>query len=125
VSLLHVGYRDYVGPFEMYDDDQLRLLLEVKAQGGRETPGVDVFLVSEENFNTFEKHYPDNLGQGVEKFSLQPIVEYNNTKSLKFTGEKLSGRYFLIIDRTPWGRGNQPKDATPAEVRYYGRIKRN
>jgi hypothetical protein len=45
---------------------------------------------------------------------------------LKFRRESgLRGRFYVIIDRTPWGRGNQPRNDAPAEVSYYGRIKRH
>ena len=124
VSLLQYGFRDYLGPFEMYSGDELRMTLEVRGLEGREAPGVDLLVVSEEDFKRYEALYPDKLGKDLENLTLKPIIEYNNSKSLKFTRDDLKGRYYVIIDRTAWGRGNQVKNEAAAEVSYYGRIKR-
>lgn len=124
ISLLHYGYRDYLGPFEMYPGDELRMTLDVRGLDGREAPGVDLLVVSEEDFKRYEALYPDKLGKGLEQLELKPIIEYNNSKLLRFTRDDLKGRFYVIIDRTPFGRGNQIKDEAPAEVSYYGRIKR-
>lgn len=124
ISLLQYGFRDYLGPFEMYDGDELRLTLDVRGLDGKEAPGVDILVISEEDLMNYESRYPDHLGKDLEKFMLKPLIEYNNSKSLKFSRNDLKGRYFLLIDRTPWGRGNQVKNEAAAEVSYYGRIKR-
>jgi hypothetical protein len=124
ITLLQYGFRDYLGPFEMYDGDELRLTLDVRGLEGKEAPGVDILVISEEDLMRYEAQYPDSLGSDLDKLTLKPLIEYTNSKSLKFSRNDLKGRYFLLIDRTPWGRGNQVKNEAAAEVSYYGRIKR-
>lgn len=124
ITLLQYGFRDYLGPFEMYDGDELRLTLDVSAPPGQETPGVDLLLVNEADFRRYEALYPNALGRGTEKLELSPLIENTNTRSLRFTREGIKGNYYLIIDRTPFGRGNQVVNKVPCEVRYYGRIRR-
>ena len=124
ISLLQYGFRDYLGPFEMYSGDELRISLDVRGLEGREAPGVDLLVVSEEELKRYEALYPDKLGKDLEALTLKPIIEYNNSKSLKFTRNDLKGRYYVIIDRTAFGRGNQVKNEAAAEVSYYGRIMR-
>ncbi|MCC6149959.1 MAG: hypothetical protein IT461_06900 [Planctomycetes bacterium] len=124
ISLLQYGFRDYLGPFEMYAGDELRMSLDVRGLEGREAPGVDLLVVSEDDLKRYEALYPDKLGKDLDNLTLKPIIEYNNSKSLKFTRDDLKGRYYVIIDRTTWGRGNQVKNEAAAEVSYYGRIKR-
>jgi len=125
VSLLQFKFRDYLGPFEMFEGDELRLTLDVSAFEGREAPGVDLLLVNEADFKRYEDLYPHGLGRGVEKLQLSPLIEHTNTRSLRFTRKGIQGRYYLIIDRTAFGRGNQSIDEYPCEVKYYGRIKRS
>lgn len=125
ITLLQYGFRDYLGPFEMYEGDELRIDLNVRGLDGRDAPGVDVLIVSEEDFKRYEALYPDDLGKGTEKLELKPIIEYTNSRMLKFRRESgLKGRFYVLLDRTPWGRGNQVPNESPAEVNYYGRIKR-
>jgi len=124
ISLLQYGFRDYLGPFEMYAGDELRMSLDVRGIDGREAPGVDLLVVSEEELRRYEALYPDKLGKDLDNLTLKPIIEYNNSKSLKFTRDDLKGRYYVIIDRTAFGRGNQVKNEAAAEVSYYGRIRR-
>ncbi len=125
ITLLQYGFRDYLGPFEMYEGDELRIDLNVRGFEGRDPPGVDLLIVREEDFLRYEAKYPDDLGRGVEKLELSPIIEYTNSRMLKFRRESgLRGRFYVLIDRTLWGRGNQIKNEAAAEVSYYGRIKR-
>mgnify|MGYP001286414048 CR=1 FL=1 len=122
VSLLHPGFRDYLGPIEMFDDAELKITMDAESLEPRKSFGVDVYVLNEEQFEHYEKFYPDNMD---ELRKLDAIESRFDMQKLNATSTGLSGNVYILIDYTGWGNGKDPDDRAEAGlVKYYVRAKR-
>ena len=122
VTLLHAGFRDYLGPIELFGDSELRLTLETESLEPSKSFGVDVYVLNEEQFQHYEEHYPAKMDSMAELQRLD--TRYDVTK-LNMDRADLTGNIYIIIDYTGWGNGRDPDDrAEGGLVRYYVRAKR-
>ncbi|MCB9894197.1 MAG: hypothetical protein H6839_07105 [Planctomycetes bacterium] len=122
VTLLHAGYRDYLGPIELFDDSELRVTIETESLEPRKTFGADVYILNEEQFQLYESHYPSKLDDLKE---LPRLDSRYDVSKLNMDRQDLTGNVYILIDYTGWGNGRDPDDrAEAALVRYYVRAKR-
>ncbi|MCC7508798.1 MAG: hypothetical protein IT464_05455 [Planctomycetes bacterium] len=122
MTLLHAGYRDYLGPIELFDGNELRVTIETGSLDPKRTFGVDVYLLSEEEFNRYEKAYPKHLR------GLAPLVAHEqriNMQKLNLATRGCTGNVYLLVDYTGFGSGIDPDNRADAGlVKYYIRVKR-
>ncbi|MBZ0135036.1 MAG: hypothetical protein K8I27_01530 [Planctomycetes bacterium] len=121
-TLLHAGYRDYLGPIELFDDAELRITLEAESLEPRKSLGVDVYVLTEEQFQHFENFYPDELDKLPK---LECIEAVHDMRKVNRTLTGLSGNVYILIDYTEFGSGKDPDDFADAGfIKYYVRAKR-
>jgi hypothetical protein len=121
-TLLHAGFRDYLGPIELFDDAKIRITLEAHPLDARRTFGADVYVLTEEQFQHFEDFYPDNMSK---LSKLENIDAVNDVQKLNRELDALSGNIYILIDNTGWGSSKDPDDRADAGiVRYYVRARR-
>ncbi|MBX3459293.1 MAG: hypothetical protein KF696_04885 [Planctomycetes bacterium] len=118
VTLLHAGYRDYLGPIELFEGNELRVTIETESLDARKSFGVDVYLLSEEEFQRYEQAYPGKL---KDLPALKPMDQRLNMQKLNHTFKGLKGNVYLLVDNTGLSGERRPSDGL---VRYYVRIKR-
>lgn len=122
VTLLHAGFRDYLGPIELFEGSELRMTLETESLEPRKTLGVDVYVLTEEQFQHYEHFYPKDMHGLRELPSLDARIDMHK---LNLSREGLSGNIYILIDYTGWGSGKDPEDRAEAGlVKYYVRAKR-
>lgn len=122
VTLLHAEYRDYLGPIELFDDAELRITLEAESLNPRKSLGVDVYVLTESQFQNFEHFYPDDLDQLAK---LESIEEVHDVQKLNRTLKGLGGIVYILIDYTEFGSIKDPDDFADAGlIKYYIRAKR-
>jgi hypothetical protein len=122
VTLIHPGFRDYLGPIELFDDAELRITLETESLQQRKTIGADVYVMTEEQFKQFEDFYPDNLDKLRKLESFDAVYDVQKLNR-DLTG--LSGNVYILIDNTGWCSAKDPEDRAKAGlIRYYVRAKR-
>jgi hypothetical protein len=122
VTLLHAGFRDYLGPIELFDDAEMRITLEADSLNPRKTIGANVYVLTEEQFQHFEEFYPRNMDKLAK---LESIDAAYDVQKLNRELTELSGNIYILIDNTGWGSGKDPDDRADAGlVRYYVRAKR-
>lgn len=122
VTLLHAGYRDYLGPIELFDDAELRFTLEAESLDARKSLGVDVYILTEAQFQQYEQFYPDDL----DKLHELPCIEaVHDMKKINRTLTGLRGNVYILIDYTEFGSNKDPDDFADAGlIKYYIRAKR-
>jgi hypothetical protein len=122
VTLLHAGFRDYLGPIELFDGAELRITLEAQPSEAGKTFGADVYVLTEEQFQHFEDFYPGNMDKLQKLENLDAVYD---VQKLNRDIRDLSGNIYILIDNTGWGSGKDPEDRAEAGiVRYYVRAKR-
>lgn len=122
VTLLHAGFRDYLGPVELFDGAQLRITLEAKPTEARKTFGANVYVLTEEQFQHFEDFYPRNLDKLQKLENLDAVYD---VQKLNRDVSDLNGNIYILIDNTGWGTTKDPEDRAEAGiVKYYVRAKR-
>lgn len=117
-SLLHAGYRDYLGPIELFDGNELRVTIETEPLDPSRSFGVDVLLLSEEEFLRYEQSYPRKLR---DMQPLQSLEQRVNMQKLNHTFTGLTGKVYLLVDNTGLSGQRRPSDGL---VKYYVRTKR-
>ena len=121
-TLLHAGYRDYLGPIELFDDAELRITLEAESLEPRKSLGVDVYVLTEEQFQHYEEFYPDDLDRLAQ---LESIEQVHDMQKMNRTMTGLSGNVYILIDYTEFGSRKDPDDFADAGlIKYYIRAKR-
>jgi hypothetical protein len=122
VTLLHAGFRDYLGPIELFDGAEVRITLEAETQQPRKTFGANVYVLTEEQFHHFEKFYPRNMDKLLK---LENIDAVYDVQKVNRELADLGGNIYILIDNTGWGSDKDPEDRAKAGlVRYYVRAKR-
>ncbi|MCA8919303.1 MAG: hypothetical protein KDB32_09515 [Planctomycetes bacterium] len=122
VSLLHPGFRDYLGPIELFDDAELRITMEAESLEPPKTVGIDVYVLTEEQYEQFEHFYPGDMDRLAK---LDSIEFRHDMQKLNMTTTGLSGNVYILLDYTGWGSGKDPEDRAEAGlVKYYVRAKR-
>lgn len=121
-SLLHPGFRDYLGPIELFDDAELRITMEAESLEPPKTVGIDVYVLTEEQYEHFEQFYPGDM----DKLAKLDSIEFrHDMQKLNMTTTGLSGNVYILLDYTGWGSGKDPEDRAEAGlVKYYVRAKR-
>jgi hypothetical protein len=121
-SLLHAAYRDYLGPIELHDGDELRVTIETESMEPERTFGLDVYVLTEEQFQRYEQFYPDRLHELGKvpcldaRFDMQKL----NMRSTAYTGN-----IYILADYTGLGSGRDPDNRAEAGLaKYYVRVKR-
>jgi hypothetical protein len=122
VTLLHAGFRDYLGPIELFDGAQLRITLQAQPTEAGKTFGADVYVLTEEQFKSFEDFYPSSMDKLQKLENLDSVYDVQKLNR-DITG--LSGNVYILIDNTIFGSGKDPEDRAEAGlVTYYVRAKR-
>ena len=126
VRLLRKDFRDYLGPFQVPPGAELRIDLRVGGEGGKTAPGVDLLLISPEAFATYNNQYLSGTPGNMAGLEITALETRWSTRELKYAGKPEPGIYYLLIDRTVFGKGDQTAQLadTAAEVTYYVRMKR-
>ena len=108
--------------YQMFDDAELKITMDAESLEPRKSFGVDVYVLNEEQFEHYEKFYPDNMD---ELRKLDAIESRFDMQKLNATSTGLSGNVYILIDYTGWGNGKDPDDRAEAGlVKYYVRAKR-
>jgi len=122
VTLLHPGFRDYLGPIELFDGAELRITLEAVSLEARKSIGADVYILTEQQFRQFEDFYPANLDQLKKLDSLDAVYD---VQRLHRDVPLIRGNIYILIDNTGWNSAKDPADRAKAGVvSYYVRAKR-
>lgn len=122
VTLLHAGYRDYLGPIELFDGSELRITMESESLEPAKSFGMDVYILTEKQFEHFEAFYPGDM-RSLRK--LDSIEQRIDMQKLNMTREDLAGNIYILIDNTGWGSGKDPDNRAGAGlVKYYVRARR-
>ena len=121
-TLLHAGYRDYLGPIELFDDAELRITLEAESLDPRKSLGIDLYILTEAQFQNFEHFYPSDLDKLAK---LENIEEIHDVQKVNRSLTGLSGNVYVLIDYTEFGNSKDPDDfADGGLIKYYVRAKR-
>ncbi|MCC6573819.1 MAG: hypothetical protein IT462_08510 [Planctomycetes bacterium] len=126
VRLLRKDFRDYLGPFQAPAGAELRINLTVAGEGGKPAPGVDLLLVHAEAFKQYDDRYMSGTPGNMAGLEIAAVEQRWSTRELAYAGRPEPGMYYLVIDRTVFGKGDQTAQLSDiaAEVSYYVRMKR-
>lgn len=122
-SRLERGFRDYLGPIELRERDELRVTVETEGEQPGASFAVDVVLLDEAAFAAYERAYPD----GMETAALPGTVEQSlHMSRAAWSRSGLRGRYYLVLDYTAWGGGIEEwkRQRQAGLARYWVRVKR-
>lgn len=123
VSRLERDFRDYLGPIELHNAEELRVTVEAQSLDANENFGPDILLLSESEFLAYEQLYPDNLDMPLR---LNPIEGGYNVQRQNFEVTGRKGRYYLLLDYTRHGLSHEQwkRQTKPGLVKYYVRLKK-
>jgi len=123
LSRLERDFRDYLGPIELHEGEELRVTVEAQSLNATENFGPDVLLLSETDFLAYEQRYPHELDRPLE---LTPVEGGYNVQRQNFEVKGRTGRYYLLLDYTEYGLSHEQwkRQRHPGLVRYYVRVKR-
>lgn len=120
-TLLHAGFRDYVGPIELFEGNELRITMEAESLEPAKSLGVDVYIVTEDEFQKYEQHYPHKLA-GLQ---WKPLETRIDMQKLNLNTGDYRGNVYIIMDYTGLGSGKDPDQRAEAGLlKYYVRVKR-
>lgn len=120
-TLLHAGFRDYIGPMELFAGNELRITMEAESLEPAKSLGVDVYIVTEDEFRRYEDCYPNKLNS----LRWQPLETRIDMQKLNLNTSDYRGNVYVIMDYTGLGSGKDPsKRAEAGLLKYYVRIKR-
>ena len=122
-SRLERDFRDYLGPIELREGDELRVTVEAESEQPGANFAVDVMLLDEAAFADYERSYPDDM----EAVVLPGTVEQSlHMSRAAWTRRGLRGRYYLVLDYTAWGGGIETwkRQHHAGLARYWVRVRR-